>query len=136
MLGKFVEIEGVQRVAQLEHHVVRHIHHVVDRFLSDRFQALPQPVRRRLHLHSAQHPRRETPAQIAGFNIHVRRLRCFFRGFFQFGMQLLQRQAVNRRHFARNSQMAQAVRTVGGNFSIQHRPGDRLFDRVHGNTRE
>ena len=50
----FIEIECVQRVAELEHHVVRDVHHVVDRFFADGFQALAQPVGRRLHFHAAQ----------------------------------------------------------------------------------
>ena len=41
---QFIEIEGVQRVAQFEHHVIRDVHDVIDGFFADRFQALPQPV--------------------------------------------------------------------------------------------
>ena len=136
VLLQFIEIESVQRVAQLEHHVIGHVHHVVDGFFADRFQALPQPVRRRLHFHSAQHARRETPAKIRRRDFHARRVGYFFRGFFQLGMQRLQRQAVNRRHFARDAQVAQAIRAIRGDFRVQHRPRGGFFDGINGHARK
>jgi hypothetical protein len=42
---QFIESESVQGVAELEHHVIRDVHHIVDGFFADRFEALPQPIR-------------------------------------------------------------------------------------------
>ena len=42
-----VEVEGVQRVAEREHHVVRHVDDVRDRPHAGRVQARPEPDRRR-----------------------------------------------------------------------------------------
>ena len=46
LLGQQIQIERVQGMAQFEHHVVGRIHHIVDRSLPQRLEALPQPVGR------------------------------------------------------------------------------------------
>ncbi len=78
LFAELIEIECVQRLAQLEHHVVRDVHHVVDGVLADGFEALPQPVGRRLNFHAAQNARRVSPAKIRRFDFHARRRRELF----------------------------------------------------------
>ena len=73
-LRQLIQIERVQRLSQLEQHVVRHIHDVVDRILPDRFEPLPQPVRRRLHFYSAEHARGVSPAQFRRLDFDARRV--------------------------------------------------------------
>ncbi len=133
---QLVEVEGVQWMTQLEHHVVRYVHHVVDGFLVDRFQALPQPVRRGLYLHSSQHARCEASAKIGRFDFNASRGRRLFRGFFQFRLHRFERQSINSSSLARDSQVAQAIRPVRRDFRVEHRPRRGLFDRIHGDAAE
>ena len=65
LLPELIEIEGVHGLAQLEHDVVRDVHHVVDRLFADGFEALAQPVGRRLHLHALDHARGVAAANLA-----------------------------------------------------------------------
>ncbi len=55
---QLIEIESVQRLAQLEHHVIRDVHHVVDGVLADRFQALAaaSPAKAALSRRAARGP--------------------------------------------------------------------------------
>ena len=53
-----VEVERMQRLPQLEQHVVGHVHHVVDGTLADGGKSFDQPVGRRPHLHAADDARR------------------------------------------------------------------------------
>ncbi len=47
--GDAIEVEGVHRLAELEHDVVGDVHHVVDRADAGRGQPLGEPVRRSAH---------------------------------------------------------------------------------------
>ncbi len=66
------------RLAELEHHVIRDVHDVVDRVLADGFEALPQPIGRRLHFHAAQNASREAAAKFGRFDFDARRIRTVF----------------------------------------------------------
>ena len=68
VLGQAVEVVGVQRLAALEHHVVRDVDDVADRADADRLQPLPQPPWALAHAHSRDDPRREPGAKVGGFN--------------------------------------------------------------------
>ena len=65
-----VIIKRVQRLADFEHHVVGHIHHVVDAADADLLQRALQPIRARGDLHAAHHARRVTRAQLRIFDPH------------------------------------------------------------------
>ena len=134
--AELIEIVCVQGMAQLEHHVVRDIHHVIDGFLADGFEALAQPVRRRLNFHAAQYARGESPAKFRRFDLNARGIGDFFRGLLQLRMQRLERQSINGRDFARDAEVAQAVRTIRRDFRVQHRAGGGFFDRIHGDPGE
>ena len=55
---ELVGIEGVQRLAEFEHHVIGDVHDVVDRAQADRFELAPQPLRARPDLHVGDLERR------------------------------------------------------------------------------
>jgi hypothetical protein len=65
------EVEGVQRLPALEHHVVGHVHHVVDARHSHGGEPLDEPLRARPHLHAADHPRRVAGADVGGEDLHA-----------------------------------------------------------------
>jgi len=65
--------KGVERVTELEHHVVRCVYDIVDRRLPQRFEALPQPIGRGFQLsHHAGTRRRIAAAQFRRFNLNMR----------------------------------------------------------------
>ncbi len=116
---------------QLEHHVVCRIHDVVDRRLPQRFEALPQPVRRRTNFHSAQNARRVAPAQFRRFNIHAGSSLGIFRDFARIGLHRIERQPIQRSCLACDAVMAQAIGAVRGQLSIKQRPCGSLLQRFH-----
>ena len=124
----------MHRLAQLEHHVIRDVHHVVDGLLTHRFQALPQPVRRRLHFHSAQNARGETSAEFRRFDFDTRRILDLLSRFFQLWLQGLKRQTIDGCNFARDAVMSKAIRTVRRNFRVQNRSRDRFLHRINRNA--
>ena len=132
MLGDFIEIKGMQRLAQFEHHVVRNIDDIVDRGVAQRFETLAQPIRRRLHFHPAHHASRESRAKFRRFDRDARRLRDRRRGFREFRLHRLQRKAIERGGFTRDAVVAQAIRAIRGQFRIKHRARGGFFDRIHG----
>ncbi len=123
MLSDFIEIESVQRLAKLKHHVIRDIHHVVDRSVSERFEALPQPIGRGLHFHAADDPGREARAKFRRFDRHAGGLRYRRGGLGEFRLHAFQRQAIESGGFARDAVMAKAIGAIGRQFGIEHRPG-------------
>ncbi len=79
--ASLIEIESVHGLAQLEHYIIGDVDDVVDRFLIDRLEALPQPVRRRPHLHAAHHAGRVAATKFRRLNFHAGRSRNFLRRF-------------------------------------------------------
>ena len=67
-----VEVVGVVRLVQLEHDVVAHVDHVVDRALTGREQPVRHPRRARNHADSRQHDGGEARARIAGDDVDQR----------------------------------------------------------------
>ncbi len=70
VLGQRVQIEGVQRLAQLPHDVVRHVDQVVDRAQAHRAEPLGEPGRRRLHGESGDHAGAEARAEVGRLHPH------------------------------------------------------------------
>src|SRR6202050_1968430 len=85
--AQIVQVVGVHRLPELEHHVVRHIHDVVDRVLPDCFQPQSQPLGGGLHFHPAHHPRRESPAKFRCLDFHARGTGHLSAGFLEFRRQ-------------------------------------------------
>ena len=69
--GEQRTVVGVVGLAQLEHHVVGHVHHVVDGSHAGRDQTLGHPLRRRSQLHPGQHPGEEPATQVGGLDVHT-----------------------------------------------------------------
>ena len=63
-------IERVQRLADLQHHVVRHVHDVVDAADADLLQRVAQPVRAGANLHAVHHARRVARTQLRILEAH------------------------------------------------------------------
>ena len=61
--GHAVEVVGVHRLPEQQHHVVRDVDDVADRALSDRHQARLQPQRRGADLHVLEHAHAEPRAE-------------------------------------------------------------------------
>src|SRR5712691_6368581 len=123
-------------MAQLEHGVVGGVHHIVDRSLTERLQALPEPIGRRRHLYAANHPRRVASAKLGRLDLDARHGCDLFRSFLQLGRHRLQPQAIKRSHLASDAVVAQAVGTIDGEVGIEQRPGGRLFDAADVNPGE
>src|SRR5439155_24755410 len=68
--GDAIIVEGVQRLAELEHDVVRDIDNVVDRPLAERDQALLHPLGRRRDLDPFYDRRQVATAQVRRLNLH------------------------------------------------------------------
>ena len=66
--GDAVEVEGVQRAAGQQHHVVGDVDDVVDRALPGGHQARLQPRRRRADRHVLEDARGEARAQVGGLD--------------------------------------------------------------------
>src|SRR6185369_7095887 len=62
--SEFVEVECVQRLAQLVKHVVRYVCDVVDRPLANCFESFGKPLRGWTNLHAAHETRGVTRTQI------------------------------------------------------------------------
>ena len=64
-----VEVVGVHRLAERQHHVVGDVDHVADRPLAGRHQARLQPQRRRAHLHVGEDAHAEPRAKVEVFDL-------------------------------------------------------------------
>jgi hypothetical protein len=68
-----VEVVGVRRLAELEHHVVRGVHDVVDRAHPAQLEAAGQPPRRRPDRDAVEDRDGESAAQVRVLDVHARR---------------------------------------------------------------
>ena len=66
------EVVGVAGLAQLEHHVVGRVDHVVDRAHAECGEPIGQPARRRADGDVVQHPSVEAPAELGGGDLDRR----------------------------------------------------------------
>ena len=87
--GESIEIERVQRLAHLEHDVIRHVDHVVDRAQSHRLQSANHPIRARADFDVADDAGRVMGTQVERLDLNVGDLRSFGRGFPGGGMDVL-----------------------------------------------
>ncbi len=97
---------------------------------------LPQPLRRGLHLHAAQHARRVPAAKLGRFDLHAGGARGGVACFRELRRNGLQPISPQRRHFARHAVMAQAIRPIDGEVEIEQRTGGRLRESLDRNSRE
>ena len=133
-LDEPIEVEGVERLTELMEHEVGDVDHVVDRSQSDGAEPLAQPSRRRPHDHALDHPGSEARAALRvldpdlGAQLGRRRRqqllgdRC---------RRLVERLAERGRQLARDADVAEAVRPVGGDVEVEDRvEGQHLAERL------
>ena len=124
--GDAVEVEGVQRLAGEQHHVVGDVDDVVDRPLPGGHQARLQPRRRGRDRDVLEHARGEARAEVGALDEH---LGAGARGPSEPGSSLhgasRQRRAGGRVQLARDAVDAEAVGPVGRDLELEHVGGDR-----------
>ena len=108
-------------LAQFHHHIVGHVHHVVDGTDVHSPEQFLHPFRRFRHLDILHHPHGEPGAQVFALDFHLGTVGCAAGGFVP-GGQLGQTQALSqhRGSFPGQAQHVEAVAAVGGQVDIQH----------------
>src|SRR5207302_7990551 len=71
VIANLIVIEGVQGVAEFEHHVIRNVHDIADAGDAGSFEAVFHPFWGRLNFHISNHPRGETAAEFRGLNFDL-----------------------------------------------------------------
>ncbi len=128
MVPHFVIVKRVQRVPQLQHHVVRNVDDVADAGDAGRFEPVFQPFRRRLDFHVSNDPRGEAAAEFRRLDFDFDGVARFRGAFRRFRRNRFQRKFVNGADLARDSQMAEAVGAIGTDFCVNHRAVRAVFD--------
>ena len=121
--GKPIEIERVRRLTELEHHVIGDVDNVVDRAYPGGFEPPGQPRWRRSH-RDFEYLRTVPRAEIGILDRDGER-RGAVRHRFHIGRP--ERRVPDDCCFARDSDMTQAIRAVGGDLEVD----DAIFDRGH-----
>ena len=122
---QLVEVERVQRLAQQEQDVVRHVHDVVDGAGARGGHALGQPVGARAHLHALDDARRVAAAagRVGDFHAHLVGRRGRVGVLHEVDLRALHVGAVHRAHLARHARHAEAVGAVRRDLEVEHRVG-------------
>ena len=124
--GDAVEVEGVQRLAGQQHHVVGDVDDVVDRPLAGGDQPRLQPRRRRADRHVLEGARGEARAQVGCLDVDLDAGDRVAGGPRVVGpRRRRQRRAGRRVDLARDAVDAEAVRPVGRDLELEHVGGDR-----------
>lgn len=116
-----IEIERVQRLAELEHHEVRHVDDVVDAAHPCGFELVDDPLGRRRHAHAAHDAGRVTRAARAIFDRDAHVLR---RGVARLAWRELREAelaAEQRAHLARDAEHRGPVAAVRRELEVEHR---------------
>ncbi len=121
MIAYFVVIKSVQRVAELEHHVVRNVDDVADAGDAGSFEAVFQPFRGRLDLHVSNDTGGEAAAKLRGLNLDFYGVTGFGGGFQRFRRNVFQREFVNGGDFAGDPVVAEAIGAIRTDFRFDHR---------------
>ena len=127
---ELVQVECVQRLAEQEQDIVRHVHDVVDGALADSRQALDHPVGARPDLDPADDARGVTRAAHRVLDGDPHRLVDGRRGGVQHELarhapeRALVVGAVHGAHLARHAHHGKAVGTVRRDLQVEHRVGE------------
>ena len=118
-VSEAVAIKRMQGLAQLQHHQIGDVHHVVDRPQAGTLQPLLQPQRRGANLQIAQRREAEQTARFDAV-LHSGRHRqiagCHGRGC----RRQVERAASEGGHLASDTAHRQAIGSVGGDRQLQH----------------
>ena len=116
----FFQIKNMGRSTQLKHHVVGDVHQRADAALPATRQPVDHPGGRlRLRINVAHDAPGKAAAQVRGGNLHRQDVGQPHRH--GRNRRHLQRRAGQRRHFARHTEHAQAMRQVGREFEREQR---------------
>ena len=114
------QIERMQRLPQLQHHVVGHIHHRVDAAHAGPAQALLHPDRcRTAQVHIANDAPDITRAGIRRFHLNVKAVGMYCRN--RRNLRRRQRQPIEHAHFAGETGHTQTVAAVRGQIDVDDR---------------
>ena len=112
-------VEGVHRLAELEHHVVCDVDYVVDRAHAGRLESLAHPLRRGFDFNVSDRSREIRGAEILVGNEHRNRVLRLARGlFFYLYFGHFELSAERYRGLSRKTRDAEAVRSVGGDLKV------------------
>src|SRR5207237_574759 len=114
------EVEGVQRLAALEHHVVGDVDHVVDRAHAETLEPAAHPQRRRTDLHSTHDARHVTVAQSAVADLHTDTIGGGWSLLRQARLRHAQPGPGKRRHLAGDAENRQAIAAIGCDGHLEH----------------
>ena len=123
---QLVQVERMERLAEQEQDVVRHVDDVVDGALADRGEAFHHPVGRGPHLHAADDAGGIARAADAVLDGDVDVVLAVFdeaelRGHFR--QRIVPVLAIHRAHLARKARDGEAVGAVRRDFQVEHRVG-------------
>ena len=128
MVADFIVVEGMKRVTQFQHDVIRNVNDIADGRNAGSFEPVFQPFRRRLNLHVSNHARGEAPTELRRLDLDFHGVAgpgCAFR---RLRRNMLQREFINRADFACDSIMAEAIGTIRTDFGVNHRTVRTVFD--------
>src|SRR5207302_4403384 len=120
VVADFVVIESVERVAKLEHHVIRNIDDVADAGDAGSFKAVLQPFWRRLNLYVSNDASGEAAAEFGGLDFDFYSVARFGGAFRRFRRNMFQRELVNGADFTGNAVVAESIRTIGTDFGVDN----------------
>src|SRR5439155_24552295 len=136
VVADFVVIESVERMAELEHHVIGNIDDIADAGDTGSFKAVFQPFWGRLNIHVSNDAGREAAAEFGGLDFDsygVARLGGAFRWFRR---NMFQRELVNGSDFTGDAVVAQAIRAIGTDFGVDDGPVQAGFAAGNVRSRE
>ena len=117
------EVEAVQRLAELEHRVVRGVDDGVDGSHPAGGEPRLRPQRRRAVRHAADHAREVARTSVGVLDPHRRDRRGLLGGLLDIAIDRLQRHAGGRRHLPRHADDRQEVGAVRLHLDVEHRRG-------------
>ncbi len=117
---QLAQIEGVERLAELEQHGVGHVDDVVDRAETRRLEARTQGVGGRRDAHAPHHATHVVEAAVAGVDADPDRVGGGRARFLDGAGGQPQRASEQRRDLARDTEQRRGVAAVGGETQLEH----------------
>ncbi len=119
-------VEGMERLAELVHHVVGHVDDVVDRPRARRNDPLGQPRRRRTDRDAPDDPSRVSRAQSGVHDLHAHEVRGRRTGLLRSARGHAVGRPRDRRDLTRHAHHRQAVGAVRSHLQLEHRVADAV----------
>ena len=119
--GHLIVVEGVQRLAQLPHHVVRDVDQVIDRTEAHGAQPLGEPWRRGPDRQAGDDPRAEARAQVGGLDLDGGERGGLGLPFLHGHLGKAERRAGEGGHLAGHAHHRQRIRPIRGDLDLEDR---------------